>query len=144
MLGFGALLGFKALPASISPITMAGVVDVERVAVVGDNSATGEHAVAVGLDGGSEGDRLAAPRHHILGGHVPPVHGAPHRGVGVVLEIDVVAALEIDEAVGVVDPSRCGGDVERGVPAVVAALQELRDARLGLLKLFLHYSFFRD
>ena len=67
-----------------------------------------------------------------------PVHRTPHRGVRMVLVVDLVAAIEVGQAVGVIDPARLRGDVESGVPAVVAVLQELRDTRFSLGELFFH------
>src|SRR6266478_2304875 len=52
----------------------------------------------------SKGNWQMAPVNHVLAHRVSPVHVAPDRGVWVVLEKHVVAALPIDRAVGIIHP----------------------------------------
>src|SRR6266446_5959307 len=67
--------------------------------------ASGETPIGVVPAGSrSKRNRQMAPVNHVLAHRVSPVHVAPDRGVWVVLEKHVVAALPIDRAVGIIHP----------------------------------------
>ena len=74
----------------------------------------GEAALAafIGLVG-VQGDGQLLPVEQVLADGVAPVHGVPHRGLGVVLEKDVVLPLEVAQAVGVVYPAALRLEVQR-------------------------------
>ena len=110
---------------------VAGVVEAE-LAVVADDGRAGEHAVLFLFEARCHRDRFAAPRDHVLAGDMSPVHRPPFGAVRVQLVEDVPAALVVAQAVRVVDPAAVGGDVEFGVPAVVARRRQFGHAEFGL------------
>ena len=84
-----------------------------------DDGAAGEAAVGVGAAGGGrERDGEMRPVQHVGADGVGPVHVSPDGGVGVVLEKHVIAALEVERAVGIVHPVACGEEMELGAEGV--------------------------
>ena len=83
-----------------------------------------------------QGGGQALPADEVFGLDVPPVHGAPLAGVGVVLVEQVVLPLVDGEAVGVVHPADGRGNVEGGALLIgdVGAVLGFKIA--GLLKRF--------
>ena len=82
----------------------------EQMPAVGHlHCAAGEAAVGVIGHIGSEGSREILPSNKVLCPCMSPVHGTPLGAVGMVLEEQMVIALVIAKAVGVVHPAhRCG------------------------------------
>ena len=73
-----------------------------------------EAAVLVGGAVGGEGGGQVLPVQQVAADGVAPVHGAPHRLIGVILVEQVVFAFVIREAVGVVHPADVRGQVVGG------------------------------
>ena len=61
---------------------------------------------------------MLLPVEEVRGRGVPPVHVAPLSPVGVVLIVEVVLALMVDEAVGVVHPAVARSEVVGGAVGV--------------------------
>ena len=81
-----------------------------QLAILLDRAA-GEAAVLVLGLGREERDVVLLPAHEILAGHMAPADGAPGGRIGEMLVEEVVLALVVDEAVGVVHPAFGGMDV---------------------------------
>ena len=80
---------------------------------------------------------MLLPVEEVRGRGVPPVHVAPLSPVGVVLIVEVVFALMVDEAIGVVHPTvarseviGCTVGVARLLGQAVAEVQPLPAERL--------------
>jgi hypothetical protein len=75
-------------------------------------------------------ERLVVPVGEVGGAHVAPFDPGVLWPVGVVLKEDVVAAVEADAAVGVVDPAPAGASVQPG-KARIGVLEAIACERGG-------------
>ena len=143
IIGNGHALFLEVALVLVHPVApaMARVVD-DHPAVIGQDRGSGEDPVLLGFEGGCHGQGLAPPGHQVLTGYVTPVHESPLGSIGVELVVGLVAALEEDQTVRVVDPARLGCDVAKWVPAIIAMLEEFVDAGLGLFQLGGHVGLF--
>ena len=71
------------------------------------------------LEAGPQRDRLVVPEHPVAGSRVPPVHVAPAFAGRVQLVEDVVLAVLVAGAVGIVHPVARGSEVAARPPRVL-------------------------
>ena len=127
--GIGEVLRGHTVTGKDGLMRRRGIVEEERgIGAVSDTqmirgireAAAGEHgAVFIGV----QHVAALAPVDEVAGDGMAPVHVAPGETGGVVLIIEVVDAVRIDEAVGVVCPAVASGEVRhRAVFRMIAAL----------------------
>ena len=110
-------------------------VENRRNAVV-NHAAAGEDPVLVVAPGTrSQCNGKVLPADQILAHRMSPAHVSPLAGKGVVLEEQVVLAVEVDGPVGIVDPVRGAGQMVDGATRIGGrSLGSCRDARVGALE----------
>ena len=103
--------------AGIAMKFMPGINQCQRIAI--HHRGAGEAAVFILGAFRGQRHRQMFPVHQIFTARVTPVHRPPFGGVRMVLVKRVVPAVKPDQAIGIVDPARTGGQVIARIPAQV-------------------------
>jgi hypothetical protein len=81
--------------------------------VIHGDGAAGKTALVVIYLIGSHGCRQRGPVEKVHADCMTPVHGSPHRSIGIILVEQVELALIIPESVWIVHPAAAGGQMEK-------------------------------